>query len=375
MSDQIKTCKGYTKSHNLCNENVINNTEYCEYHQYYVTYTPHQYQLIVNSDNNVKHCGKCGKWHFGEKNMCDRCRTYQAEQRQAKNNERGKCRGKTEDGEPCPKYGFNGTKVCEYHSWMKDFTDDQFANQHLYPHPDKVKCYGVSGAGNNCNHKPVSKENIYCDDHQYYHKYTPEEMNSIKSKDGKFKSCGKKGHWKAINEDTCRICKPRYDARNEKRSAEGGKKCIVMTDVDGTKQCERYAIEGHVTCARHLDRVDEIGVAKPLYLCSTCIVVRSNAPNTQCSTCEEERSIMRSKLSAKRKETLEPCKLCDKLIELDSTYEFKDFCGKHQGNAWFLNLELNNKKGCSNYIRGCRTELTENDLKYKRCRDCRAKYA
>ena len=55
------------------------------------------------------------------------------------------------------------------------------------------------------------------------------------------------------------------------------------------------------------------------------------------------------------------------------TSKFEEYCGKHQTEAWKINVEKEGKKVCANYVRGCRIELSI-DYEKERCEECLEKY-
>ena len=102
-----------------------------------------------------------------------------------------------------------------------------------------------------------------------------------------------------------------------------------------------------------------------LTLCSGCKKMYYLVNLKQCDKCKQRSDKNRithknEKIICKKKE----CKF-EKTIE-------NDYCGKHQKEYFKEETELIGKKVCTNYIRGCYTQMNKNDF-YSRCLKCREK--
>lgn len=103
-----------------------------------------------------------------------------------------------------------------------------------------------------------------------------------------------------------------------------------------------------------------------LTLCSGCKKMYYITEGRQCEKCNKRGEENRIK---NKNEVI----VCIKEGCTFKKSEENEYCGKHQQEYFKKRTELEGKKVCTNYIRGCRIKLEKNDI-YSRCLECRKKY-
>ena len=111
------SCCGKDKNLNPCNNDLFNNTKYCEKHQYMQEYTN---EML----NKLKICSRCKNCHYSENNKtCQKCR----DNNNAKKNEikQKKILCIVKD---CVSEKNNDNNYCKNHQYMKDYNEDMLNN-------------------------------------------------------------------------------------------------------------------------------------------------------------------------------------------------------------------------------------------------------
>ena len=111
------SCCSKDKNLNSCNNDLFNNTKYCEKHQYMQEYTN---EML----NKLKICSRCKNCHYSENNKtCQKCR----DNNNAKKNEikQKKILCIVKD---CVSEKNNDNNYCKNHQYMKDYTEDMLNN-------------------------------------------------------------------------------------------------------------------------------------------------------------------------------------------------------------------------------------------------------
>lgn len=102
-----------------------------------------------------------------------------------------------------------------------------------------------------------------------------------------------------------------------------------------------------------------------LTLCSGCKKMYYMTEGRQCEKCNKRGEQNRIKNKNK-------VLVCIKEGCMFKQSEENEYCGKHQQEYFKKLTELEGKKVCTNYIRGCRIKLEKKDI-YSRCLECRKK--
>lgn len=239
--DENLICTGRasrTKTYNKCKRKKIDDTKYCETHQYLLEFTEDE-QKDINLGNIgklVNVCGGCNKWNNNKETKCDICKPK-------------KCKGIDRNSDKCRNNARKNLTTCTYHTYMEDYTCEQLNNlkkcngcHKMYyftekeisnskngnPHCNNCKELGTKNRKNKkeeekdlpkCNVESCkynSKENGYCKKHEKYY-----ERDIILKKGGNV--CSNFNRRKCVNEvidtkfNTCVDCRKKDKESSDKR--------------------------------------------------------------------------------------------------------------------------------------------------------------
>lgn len=134
------------------------------------------------------------------------------------------------------------------------------------------------------------------------------------------------------------------------------------------RYCENLTLCCENYCGRHLDKTTQEYANIERQHCTGC---KNNlkkeafkTSNQQCIKCLFTQEITKKNKKEKDKENTCKAPNCKFTAGKNKTFQFKEYCGKHQNYA--LSLQENY---CKNFIRGCRNILPK-DYKYKKCNEC-----
>jgi hypothetical protein len=243
------------------------------------------------------------------------------------------------------------------------------------------KCNGylISTTGKGivkCRANLTNEDNIYCDTHMYFSELSQDNITKAINNDPSVTWCGK---CRILLFDKTRKCKPCaiYDStiqkeiKNKKPRCQGFESGTIKgyrkVNRDELTRCKHHPVQDSLYCNFHsyMKDYDEYKLNN-LSQCSGChkIIYIHGTYHTCLEFCRS-----RKKKSDKKEPgcIYENCK-----FKQSKDSEFKEYCGKHQTEAWKISIEEQDKKVCTNYKRGCRTILEIYD-KYSRCNSCRIK--
>lgn len=356
-----KKCPWFDRHHNPCNLKPIENSEYCEPHQYVAGYTPEMKE-------QSHYCSGCSMWKYtGEFSICEKCRKRFADDRKKPKKvvEKTKCAGYTKGPKECYKNPEEGSNYCKVHAYFNNFTEeeiDEISNgiwftctrsnhwkktdgglcdkckeerRHDYQDKkvDKTKCDGTDRNGQKCRNSPIG-DTGYCKYHDYMIGYTDEQKANLRqcstclmykylgdydTCDGEFCRGQEK---KEYDGPTCLLesCnfKPKENGYCGKHERYGWKKTV---EADGTKKvCADW---GHHGCSNILNIDDK----------------------SKCEDClkkdREEDQSRRDKIKAEAKEFNSK----DPVMDLDVDIDIEDLqtkmrkcpgCGQNREEASFI---------------------------------------
>ena len=371
-----KKCPWFDRHHNPCNLKPIENSEYCEPHQYVAGYTPEMKE-------QSHYCSGCSMWKYtGEFSICEKCRKRFADDRKKPKKvvEKTKCAGYTKGPKECYKNPEEGSNYCKVHAYFNNFTEeeiDEISNgiwftcsrsnhwkktdgglcdkckeerRHDYQEKkvDKTKCDGTDRNGQKCRNSPIG-DTGYCKYHDYMIGYTDEQKANLRqcstclmykylgdydTCDGEFCRGQEK---KEYDGPTCLLesCnfKPKENGYCGKHERYGWKKTV---EADGAKKvCADW---GHRGCSNILNIDDK----------------------SKCEDClkkdREEDQVRRDKIKAEAKEFNNK----DPMMDLDEEIYIEDLqaklrkcpgCGQDREEASFidhLGKAVENCKVCRN---------------------------
>lgn len=328
-----------------CGYNKVNDTEYCEHHDYVCNYTDEMKE-------KSSRCSGCQKFKYcGGNATCDDCCINH---KKLHANGRLKCTGMTFSKK-------KGTNIC------MDYQEDK---------------------------------SEYCKSHQYLNDFSKEDLEKIKM--GELTACDRCSRWKeSTDRHDVKSCKDCRERKNNNSNAQINHIEIIIKNDDNNKlnknvenvekvedepmdkfeinkcewfdsnfdRCPYNKINDSPYCIFHgyvNDYSDEM--KKQSRLCKKCSKIKYCGDEKKCVDCVNKRKQNRQKLIDKiglcRYETSDGYK-CHRLRKTD-----KGYCNKHKRIELKEEIESQNKKVCVNFIRGCNNTL-EKDNKYNKCSECR----
>ncbi len=306
-------CIALTYKEKPCRFYKTANSEYCDAHSYYNSYT--EYQRA-----NVQNCFGCQSKKYIEpnNNKCASCTKNRSEQYQKviEINKSNKCEALLvlSENKPCP----------------RNRVDDH-----------------------------------YCKFHAYIYDYTDDEQKLIKMKHDSVKQCGRCGRVHFRNVNKCQNCTDEsFNAKKPSIRCNGtertGNSCITKP-INDTDYCRFHQYMVGYT----QEQIDNV------LLCSDCKMYKYLDGNKTCGECRT-RSKENKLKSAYIKENKQQCLANKPSGERCGRYALEDnggYCGKHTAQKIKHELEQNGSNVCSNFNRGCRTILESNE--FKKCEECR----
>jgi hypothetical protein len=283
-----------------------------------------------------------------------------------------------------------------------------------------MKCKGYTSVKKKIDPKQCTSmcepNQNYCSTHLYFTNFTDEDIESIKNANGKIYVCNSCNGWRTANK--CYMCvkKRERDKKARELKREQRIECDVLKH-DGTK-CTDESIKctnGNNICLRH-DKIDY----KDLFFfknkdngknCSGCrrflnidkfdnreqcieCNIRAKGNNISNNNIQNIEKKIKVDLSLQKnimenntiEKSINLCKFEEcrfeairnkiktqedgNILKKNNGLEeiFGNYCGNHQLEGWKIKNEKDEKKVCSNYIRGCRNVLDENGK--SKCRNC-----
>lgn len=263
---------------------------------------------------------------------------------------------------------------------------------------NKLVCKGINYKRNACD-RIVYDDVEYCDTHKYFEELSREIINGIKDSSNDYKVCGRCKRWHNNNLARCKKCTDESKEYKEKVKTVIAKSKCIGPCVDN-KKCVRSQINETKFCDTHAYMKDyTMDMLKNVTPCSGCRKMFYKPGNNTCEKCRNRSNDVRTfskkvfieqmdqiddsdddvviKVVNDKKKMIHKCNECakndpDKYVKGSTNVGNKWFCGKHQTCAFKEQTELNGKKVCSDYIRGCRVVL-DKDYAYVKCDDCRQK--
>jgi len=118
-------CNGITSELNACPNYTIDDTDYCNSHQYMIKFTTNDIKNI--KIGKMKLCTGCTHWHNEITSRCMDCLNNN-KNRYHKKTDKYKCHGITQNGDPCSQFYLKDSNFCETHQYMNEYTKVQMAN-------------------------------------------------------------------------------------------------------------------------------------------------------------------------------------------------------------------------------------------------------
>ncbi|AYV75816.1 MAG: hypothetical protein Terrestrivirus3_85 [Terrestrivirus sp.] len=216
-----------------------------------------------------------------------------------------------------------------------------------------------------------------CESHKHQEDYTDEQLNNMKE----CSRCHKKFYG---NNKRCNECGEATKKSNAIVAEKKGPKKMCKGILIKNERCKLYVRRGFNTCRQHKfqeNYTDE--QMNNLSDCSTCRRALVKKPGL-CEECLDRGEKNREK-AREEKNKLPDCFKCseiaknnnedmieEKQTRINKQINGTKYCGDHQIEIWINEVKANNKVPCTQYIRGCQTEL-EKDSEFVRCLQCRRK--
>jgi hypothetical protein len=319
------------------------------------------------------------------------------------NIEKIKCKGLNNKHGPC-KFNVNINELyCVRHSYLKEFSEDDLKTLyggglnccsecnhfHIYDTKTCTPCLQKRIDARNIDKKPkcnwydCNKEeckfypmenNIYCDMHQYIHKYSDKMKEySIKCvKCRRYTYCG--------NESQCIHCRDEDSIEdihtiNEKISdieIRIGKDRICKGITRKHNQCTWTANENEIYCEAHLyfkdfsaEKLQLIKDGK-MKKCNKCQKF-NECPDNRCDSCKLEDAYHNDKNNKKRQSKLVKCEWYDRNNKLcnNNVVNQGDYCGDHQHIIDYTDEMKKASKLCT----GCKRFIFCDE--FDTCKQCR----
>jgi hypothetical protein len=226
-------------------------------------------------------------------------------------------------------------------------------------------CAALSTDRYKCMKEP-ERGSFYCANHIYFEKFSPEELNLIINvNDSKnVNVCKKCRKWHISSKKTCSACSNKnkeYMAKIIETRPE--RKCEWY--VKNFDRCTHYKMgkslycEGHTYVEEYSSQMKEL---VNLHYFECCDKVRYKSEKClHCALVREKRKIATG--------CNETCKYEGNNGQCKNVMKENGYCGKHKLCHWVESIRKKGLRPCSNYKRGCRSELLR-DYKYKKCGDC-----
>lgn len=248
----------------------------------------------------------------------------------------------------------------------------------------------------------INKDEKYCEPCKRYENYTSEEIGKIKRRDSTVRCCDRchRLHFKGKDLSKCRNKSKKnmdgkewisrcdrclkMESENQKRRKGDKLRCkgyqkpkpyhYHIIDIKKLIRCDIFVSEENPFCEdhKHMEDYGEIEWNN-LYQCGNCHrVVYIPDNGHQCLKCRKIGEENRAKAKIKKEDKgMKYCihKNCPNALSDEKKYEFKDYCGQHQGEGWKKMMDDVGIKVCADYSNKHRVVLKLGD-KNKRCREC-----
>ncbi len=114
---RVNKCDGITCTGRICTEKCVEETKFCDPHQYFKKYSPEDMQNLVT-------CKKCRvkKRPNDDHKYCEECTTEYMEH---------KCGGIDRNYNQCRNDAINETAFCKYHDYMTEYTEEEISDLEL----------------------------------------------------------------------------------------------------------------------------------------------------------------------------------------------------------------------------------------------------